>query len=147
MHESDIEIIANYLFGLPGDSHESMRKTLELGLDLCTAAWNGYATMALPGSALYKKAVDEGYKLPDDYSGYSFHSYNTTPLPTKYLTAEEVLEFRDHAFQVYHSDQKFLQKISQRYGKKAVKNIEEMTEIKLKRKILEDLVKKGTHEI
>ena len=137
VHEADIEIIGNYLFGLPGDDMESMRKTLELGLELCTIAWNGYATMALPGSALYKEAIQQGHQLPDDYLGYSFHSYNTIPLPTKSLTAAAVLKFRDSAFIEYHSNRRFLAKVEQRYGELAVKNIKEMTQIKLKRKILE----------
>ena len=28
IHDSDIEIMANYIFGLPGDNHESMKKHL-----------------------------------------------------------------------------------------------------------------------
>jgi radical SAM superfamily enzyme YgiQ (UPF0313 family) len=137
VHDADIEIIGNYLFGLPGDDFQSMQKTLELGIELCTIAWNGYATMALPGSALYKQAIQERYQLPDDYLGYSFHSYSTIPLPTKSLTPAEVLKFRDAAFHEYHSNEKFLAKVEQRYGKLAVENIRKMTQIKLRRKLLE----------
>ena len=41
VHSADIEIIANYLFGLPADTLETMQKTLDLGLELNTTAWNG----------------------------------------------------------------------------------------------------------
>ena len=138
VHDADVDIIANYLFGLPGDDHASMQKTLELGLSLCTVAWNGYAAMALPGSALYKNALEKNQQLPSDYTGYSFHSYDTIPLPTDHLTPEEILKFRDDAFQSYHTDKNFLEKIRGRYGERAVKNIREMTKVKLKRKILGD---------
>jgi radical SAM superfamily enzyme YgiQ (UPF0313 family) len=60
IEEEGIEVIANYLFGLPADSHDSMNTTLELGLELCTMAWNGYPVIALPGSALYKIAKQSG---------------------------------------------------------------------------------------
>ena len=60
VHDADIEIIANYLFGLTGDTFESMQKTLDLSLELCTIAWNTYAVMDLPGSGLYKKAIEKG---------------------------------------------------------------------------------------
>ncbi len=30
VHDADIEIIANYLFGLPGDTFESMQKDIGL---------------------------------------------------------------------------------------------------------------------
>jgi hypothetical protein len=115
-----------------------MQKTLELGLSLCTVAWNGYAAMALPGSTLYKNALEKNQQLPSDYTGYSFHSYDTIPLSTDHLTPEEILKFRDDAFQSYHTDKNFLEKIRGRYGEKAVKNIREMTKVKLKRKILGD---------
>ena len=35
---------------------ETINKTYNLSLELCTAGWNTYAAMALPGSQLYKKA-------------------------------------------------------------------------------------------
>ena len=38
---------------------ESMQKTLDLGLELNTSAWNAYAVMPLPGSALFKQAFEE----------------------------------------------------------------------------------------
>ena len=67
-----------------------MKKTFDLSKDLCTAGWNTYAAMALPGSQLYKTAIEKQYTLPEDYAGYSFHAYNTQPLPTEFLTPEEV---------------------------------------------------------
>ena len=92
VHEADINVMANYIFGLPGDTNETMKKTFDLSLELCTAGWNTYAAMALPGSQLYKKALEKKYKLPDSYEGYSFHSYETQPLPTETLKPEEILE-------------------------------------------------------
>ena len=138
VHDADIEIMANYIFGLPGDDHESMQKTLDLSLELCTIGWNAYAAMALPGSHLYKNAVTKGYKLPENYAGYSFHAYNTQPLPTEHLAPEEILKFRDDAFTKYHTYPPFLEKIEKKYGKIAKDNIEKMTKIRLKRKILGD---------
>jgi len=138
VHDADIEIIANYLFGLPGDTFESMQKTLDLGLELSTIAWNAYAVMALPGSGLYKEAIEKDFELPDDYTGYSFYSYNTKPLPTEKLLPSEILKFRDQAFTKYHTHKPFLEKIQKKYGKTAVKNIKDMAYIQLKRKILGD---------
>ena len=138
VHDADIEIIANYLFGLPGDSHETMQKTHDLGKELNTIAWNAYAAMALPGSLLYREAIEAGHELPSDYAGYSFHSYNTKPLPTEYLQPAEILKFRDDAWHDYHTSEKFLERIQERYGTIARDNILEMTKIKLKRKILGD---------
>jgi radical SAM superfamily enzyme YgiQ (UPF0313 family) len=138
VHDADIEIIGNYLFGLPGDTYETMDTTMELSKELCTLAWNAYAAMALPGSLLYKMALRQGHKMPDTYEGYSFHSYNTQPLPTEALSPEQILEFRDNAWLEYHTHLPFLDKVEAKYGPDARKNIEDMTKIKLRRKILGD---------
>jgi radical SAM superfamily enzyme YgiQ (UPF0313 family) len=138
VHEADINVMANYIFGLPGDTKETMKKTFDLSLELCTVGWNTYAAMALPGSQLYKNALEKNYKLPDSYEGYSFHSYETQPLPTKTLKPEEILDYRDKSFINYHTHKFFLNKIEAKFGKKALNNIKDMTKIKLKRKILGD---------
>jgi len=90
----------------------------------------------LPGSALYKTAIINGTPLPESYEGYSFHGYETLPLPTETLTAAEILEFRDKAFEEYHSHPPFLEKVKNKFGQIAVNNINEMLKVKLKRKIL-----------
>jgi len=138
IHAADIEVMANYIFGLPGDDKESMKETFELSKELCTSGWNTYAAMALPGSKLYKLAVQNNHKLPENYEGYSFHSYNTQPLPTDKLEPHEILSYRDKCFEDYHNDKFFLERIKKRYGKKAAQNIIDMSKIKLKRKIVEE---------
>ncbi len=122
VHEADINVMANYIFGLPGDTKETVKKTFDLSLELCTAGWNTYGAMALPGSYLYKKALEEGNQLPDTYEGFSFHSYETLPLPTEKLSAKEIITLRDEAFNQYHNHKPFLnlieKKIWKRSGKK-----------------------------
>ena len=56
---------------------------------MCTAGWNTYGAMALLKEVfLYKDALEKGIKLPENYEGYSFHSYETLPLPTEKLSAK-----------------------------------------------------------
>ena len=137
VHSSDIQVMGNYIFGLPGDTKETMQKTLDLSIQLNTMGWNGYAATALPGSELYKIALDKGVKLPGTYAAYSFHSYNALPLSNENLTAAEILRFRDEAFLAYHTNKNFLNKALKKFGKKSIDNIKIMTSIKLKREILE----------
>ena len=115
-----------------------MQETLDLGLELCTSAWNGYPVMALPGSELHKAARDCGMSLPKSYLGYSFHGYDTLPLPTEHLTPAQVLEFRDRAFTTYHNNELFLEKVGVKFGELAVKNIQDMAKIGLARRLLEN---------
>ena len=138
VHEADIDVMANYIFGLPGDDKESIKETFELSKRLCTLGWNTYAAMALPGSKLYKTALEKNYKLPENYEGYSFHSYESQPLRNDNLSAAEILKLRDQAFIDYHNYGPFLEKIENKFGQKAVNNIKKIAKIKLKRKILGD---------
>lgn len=138
IHDANIEVLANYIFGLPEDTIETMKKTQDLSLKLCTSGWNAYGSMALPGSKLYKDALGKGIEIPEKYVDYSFHSYTTKPLSTRKLTSEEILKFRDDAFVEYHSNVDFLKRIETLFGLEAVGNIKEMTKVRLKRKILGD---------
>ena len=52
VHQADIDVMANYIYGLPGDTEQSILETLNLSKKLCTRGWNTYASMALPGSNL-----------------------------------------------------------------------------------------------
>ncbi len=132
-----INVIGNYIFGLPEDDMDSMQMTLDLAMEMNTEEANFYSAMAYPGSPLYGIARKEGWKLPETYAGYSQHSYYTQPLPTKYLTSEQVLEFRDEAWLKYHTNPKFLDMLKNKFGQIAVEETLKSVQIKLKRKILE----------
>lgn len=123
---AEINVGANYIFGLPEDDMESMQATLDLALALNTEWANFYCTMAYPGSQLYKIALKEGWLLPGEWSGYSQHAVDTLPLPTKYVSAAEVLKFRDRAFQVYFNSPKYLHMITQKFGSETARHIKEM---------------------
>ncbi len=138
VHNADIDVMANYIYGLPGDSRETITETLNLSKKLCTRGWNTYASMALPGSKLYKLAIEKNYKLPTNYEGYAWLSYDCQPLRNEHLSAEEILKMRDDAFIEYHTFPPFLNKVRNKFGQKAVDNINQMTSLKLKRKILGD---------
>ena len=91
-------------------------------------------------SQLYKDALENNIDLPKKYSEFSFHSYDTKPLPTESLKAREILKLRDEHFHKYFSNKKFQIKIKNKFGENAVKNINNMLQIKLKRKIIEEKV-------
>jgi radical SAM superfamily enzyme YgiQ (UPF0313 family) len=135
---ADINIISNYIFGFPEDNIKTMRQTLDLALELNTEMANMYPCMALPGSPMYHEAKENNWKLPNSYEGYAFLSYDSQPLPTKYLSSKEVLQFRDDAWQKYFTNPKYLDLVEKRFGTQQRKNVEEMASIQLKRKILEE---------
>ncbi len=129
-----INVIGNYIFGLPEDDFETMGATLDLALELNCEFGNFYCTMAYPGSALYQVALQNAWPLPETWSGYSQHAVDTLPLPTKHLSAADVLRFRDRAFQAYFNHPKYLAMIDAKFGAATVQHIHEMMSHQLVRK-------------
>lgn len=138
IRDSGINVISNYIFGFPDDTSETMRDTLDLALELNTEMANMYPCQALPGSPMYQFAKKNGWKLPDSYEGFAFLSYESEPLPTKFLTSAEVLRFRDEAWQIYFTNPRYLDIVESKFGIEERNNVKAMASIRLKRRLLGD---------
>lgn len=134
VRSAGINVIANYIFGLPEDDLASMQATLDLALELNCEFANFYCAMAYPGSQLYNLALKEGWPLPESWSGYSQHAIDTLPLPTKHLPAGEVLRFRDRAFHVYFNSPDYLKMVTRKFGADTAEHVRQMASHKLERK-------------
>jgi len=129
-----IHVIGNYIFGLPEDDRTTMQATLDMALDLRCEFANFYCTMAYPGSALYTQAQREGWALPETWDGYAQHAVEAKPLPTRHLTAGDVLAFRDRAFHTYFGDASYLHMIEAKFGASTRREIAEMASHRLERR-------------
>lgn len=137
IQEAGINVIGNYIFGLPDDTQESMQETLELALEAQCEFANFYCAMAYPGSKLYDMAIEHKWDLPETWIGYSQHSYECHPLRTETLSSAEVLRFRDKAFHRYFTDPSYLAFVQRKFGDDVVQHLNDMTRIQLRRKLLE----------
>jgi radical SAM superfamily enzyme YgiQ (UPF0313 family) len=137
IQKAGINVIGNYIFGLPDDTAETMRETLELAKEVNCEFANFYSAMAYPGSQLYDLAVAQGWELPESWSGFSQHSYDCQPLPTEFVSAAEVLKFRDDGFHEYFANPRYLDMVTQRFGWDTRRHIEEMAVHRLRRRLLE----------
>jgi anaerobic magnesium-protoporphyrin IX monomethyl ester cyclase len=132
-----IHIIGNYIFGLPDDTMERMQATLDLALELNCEFSNFYSAMAYPGSPLYRDAVAQGIELPETWDDFSQHGYNCKPLANEHLTARQILEFRDRAFQTCYTHQPYLDMVRNKFGEQTVEHIQKMISIPLRRRLME----------
>jgi len=131
IQDAGINVIGNYIFGLPDDTMDTMYQTMGLAEELNCEFANFYSAMAYPGSRLFEEANPE--LLPKNWSGYSQHSKDCTPYPNKLLTSKEIVEFRDWAFNSYFTGHNYLEMVYKKFGKDALDQIVRMTEIKLER--------------
>jgi len=131
---ANINIIGNFIFGLPDDDIETMRETLDMAKEFNFEYVNFYTAMAYPGSQLYHEAIQKEIKLPEQWHGYSQYGEDTLPMPTKYLSAAEVLRFRDNAFMEYLGNPKYLKMIRDKFSQNVVEHIKSMLKHKIYRK-------------
>ncbi len=127
-----ISVIANYIFGLPEDTLQTMQATLDLALELNTEFANFYCTMPYPGSGLFEGAMAND-SLPKSWAGYSQYAEEAMPMPTRYLSSAEVLSFRDKAFQAYFKNLAYLNMIAEKFGLATSAEIQKMLECNLTR--------------
>ena len=132
VHGEGLYIGGNFIFGLPDDTITTMQETLGLAEELNCEYVNFYTAMAFPGSKLYEEATANNLKLPDSWLGYS------QPLPNRYLSPEEILRFRDNAFEEYCNSSRYQGMILEKFGEATLGHIKDMLKYKIKRKLLGD---------
>jgi len=109
-HDAGINIIGNFMFGLPGDTGKTMQETLDFAKGLEVEYANFYVAKAYPGSNIYK-----GNKDWASYSQFGEDDSKTN-------------KFRDKAFIEFFTDRDYLDRIENRFGKQAVGHIKTMLE-------------------
>ena len=107
--KAGINIIGNFMFGLPHDTLDTMLETLQLAQELNCEWANFYCAMPYPGSKLYKG------------ENTNWESYNQY---SEVRTGDRL--FRDWAFKEYFSSPGYLDMIKEKFGNKAVEHINHM---------------------
>lgn len=137
--EAGIHIIANFMFGLPDDTLESMERTLRLCKEINPEWINFYVTMPYPGSQDYFSAVESGKIVEDRWIQYAQYSYECVPSGNRNLSPRQVLEFRDFAFcDFFENNTAYFRLIKDKFGEAAVKRIQTIPRNRLRRKLLEE---------
>lgn len=116
VHQAEIYIGGNYVFGLPDDTKETMERTLELAKELNTEYANFFMTMAYPGTRLREVALEKGYPLPEKWGQYGFFAPDALPMRNESLSPEEILKFRDNAFKEYFNSERYQNMIAKKFG-------------------------------
>lgn len=120
VHDGGIHVGGNYVYGLPGETFESMQETLDLAKELNTEYANHFIIMAYPGTKLYEVALQKGYPLPERWGQYGFFAPDAIPMRTEELAPQDIVEFRDNAFKEYFSSERYQSMIKRKFGQEAV---------------------------
>lgn len=136
--DAGIYICADVIAGLWDDDAKSIQATRNFMFKNDFEWINVYPAYGYPGTPLFNKYYSEGIiDEPKTWDIYGLYSYETIPLPTKYLSSAQVLRARDEMFDGYYNDPNVLSMIEKKFGLETRKHVKNMASVPLKRRILE----------
>ena len=99
-HRLGIRTAGHFIFGLPGETRETMAETLAFALSLPLDIAQFYTAAPFPGTALYNEALEKGWLKHGGGNGVFSQRSATMALPG--LSADEVGAFRRYAFRRFY---------------------------------------------
>jgi len=102
-----IEIRGSFMIGMPGETPEMGRKTIQYAIDLDPTYAQFSLTTPYPGTALYKE-VDQWGVLNDQKNEY--HGWSPVFVPKGYRDAQEVKTMQKEAFRRFYFRPKYILK-------------------------------------
>ena len=96
-HDLGIRVAGHFMFGLPGETEETMAETLSLALELPLDVAQFYAAAPFPGTGLFEEARREGWLRSDSLASQHQGSMELPGLP-----AARVDAFRRTAYRKFY---------------------------------------------
>lgn len=97
--EAGLEVVGHFVFGLPGETKETIRETFKFaeGLGLDYAQF--YCAVPFPGTQLYDLARSNGWLNTSDWTGFE---QNCSVMDLPGLSSTDVMELRRKAYKDYY---------------------------------------------
>jgi radical SAM superfamily enzyme YgiQ (UPF0313 family) len=103
--EVGIKTQAFLLFGMPGETQDTIRETIEFAKEINASSTQFAIAIPHPGTALYEECNTNGWLTSDDWADYTAES---SLIETPWLTAEEVEDARVRAYREYYYRPSFI---------------------------------------
>ena len=103
--EVGIKTQAFFLFGMPGETQETIKETIDFAKELNASSTQFAVAIPHPGTALYQECVDNGWLTSTNWADYTAES---SLIETPLLSADEVEEARVRAYREYYYRPKFI---------------------------------------
>jgi anaerobic magnesium-protoporphyrin IX monomethyl ester cyclase len=92
-----------FMVGFPGETRETMKKTLDLAIDLDPDSAQFYPVMPYPGTSAFQWAKDQGYLATHDYDEWlTGDGGHRCVMNLPGLTPRQIEEFCETAFREFH---------------------------------------------
>lgn len=97
-----IEVAGHLVFGLPGETRETVEETIRFAKELQLDYASFYCATPWPGTRLYEDAKEKGWLRQD--APWSMYEQNTCILDIGNMKAEEITKAREDAFRSFYLD-------------------------------------------
>jgi radical SAM superfamily enzyme YgiQ (UPF0313 family) len=98
-----------FMLGLPGDSMESIKDTVEFAKKLNPDTAQFYPLMVYPGTGAYRWAMEKGYLITEDYSKWiDIKGKHATTVSYPGLSSEDLVELCDSARKEFYLRREYI---------------------------------------
>jgi len=102
MKRANLRIIASYVIGLPGDTHETIKETMEFALELNADQSKFMILAPYPGTRVYDIAVEEGLVDPTSFEQMEdLNYYDSVAINLSEVSDEDLIRYQDQAYEQY----------------------------------------------
>lgn len=103
--EVGIKTQAFFLFGIPGETQETIRQTIEFAKELNASSTQFAIAIPHPGTALYEECKANGWLTGERWADYTAEA---SLIETPWLSAQEVEQARIRAYREYYYRPRFI---------------------------------------
>ena len=103
--EVGIKTQAFFLFGMPGETQDTIRETIDFAKELNASSTQFAVAIPHPGTALYQECKENGWLTSEVWADYTSEA---SLIETPWLTADEVEQARIRAYREYYYRPRFI---------------------------------------
>ena len=102
MKETGLPVIASYIIGLPGDTHETIKETLDFAMELDADQSKFMILAPYPGTKVYDLAVSKGLASATSFEQMeSLNYYDSVAINLSHVSDKELIRYQDEAYERY----------------------------------------------
>jgi radical SAM superfamily enzyme YgiQ (UPF0313 family) len=96
-----VPITTSFIIGLPGDTHKTIRETIDFARELDTEQMKFMLLTPVPGTDVYEMAVKKGLLDPNNFEQMEKTTfYDTTAVNLSDVSIKELLKYQDEAYRL-----------------------------------------------
>ncbi len=99
-HELDIKMHLTFMFGMPGETRETAKKTIDLALEMAPESVQFTVATPFPGSKYWREMIESGKLMSRDYNRYD--GFRSAVVKTDSLSSKQLESILGEANRRWH---------------------------------------------